>query len=441
MKSSNTRFIHPGQFDDAPEEYHQHSDNTHVVPVAIDTPQTQVQQQVAARRISDVVTFNPKQSMVPSAGILPSVMMTAAVADADPVSTGQTMMPPPYSSLFRTTPTLEQFHLKSSATRRMLAAARPNVLINSHQVDVAEEYVSPGPVYVPQHMNGNDPFCPSTRMTAPHSVSSSHCHTPATTVVHTPVHSTYTATATTTTENTSGGNSGRSLSQQEYLSASPDVATSEDIAADASSAAVKSQGSSASKRSYQQAGLPYHSNANNSDQGITTNAIIFTRPSKKKKKKVGQEKKYDKKWSEKYEELVAFHKAKGHCRVPQKYPNNPTLGIWVHNQRRKYKLGVMSFERVGLLNQIDFQWEITRGGERTDYPLSPVRRWESMFSELCAFKQKHGHFNVKIGTRLGDWVEAQRYWHDKLLAGDSSAKITKERVELLKCVGVSLTTN
>lgn len=34
-------------------------------------------------------------------------------------------------------------------------------------------------------------------------------------------------------------------------------------------------------------------------------------------------------WSERYNELLNFKKIFGHCNVPQKYKNNPQLGVWV----------------------------------------------------------------------------------------------------------------
>jgi len=39
-------------------------------------------------------------------------------------------------------------------------------------------------------------------------------------------------------------------------------------------------------------------------------------------------------WNERYAELVEFRRLNGHCQVPQRYPLNPALGKWVHNQRQ-----------------------------------------------------------------------------------------------------------
>lgn len=43
-------------------------------------------------------------------------------------------------------------------------------------------------------------------------------------------------------------------------------------------------------------------------------------------------------WNQRYKELIAFRKAHGHCRVPEKtYIPNLTLGRWVKTQRYNYK--------------------------------------------------------------------------------------------------------
>jgi hypothetical protein len=94
-------------------------------------------------------------------------------------------------------------------------------------------------------------------------------------------------------------------------------------------------------------------------------------------------------WNERFNELVEFKKANGHCLVPQRYPSNPPLGTWyvfgsisylkpcleniaskltyfltcrVNTQRRHYKLlqdgkkSCLTEERLKKLNEIGFVW-------------------------------------------------------------------------------------
>lgn len=185
-----------------------------------------------------------------------------------------------------------------------------------------------------------------------------------------------------------------------------------------------------------------------SSKPIIKKKKVASSKTKNKSKSLGV---YKRQWFQKYNELVAFQKLKGHCRVPQVYPPSPTLGTWVHNQRRKYKLGCLSSDRIQLLDRIDFQWEVSRGGERVDYPACP--KWETMFTKLCAFKNKYGHCEVSssmivgnsedVTPQLCEWVETQRYWYERFVSGSrniSSKQMTKDRAAKLECAGISWAT-
>jgi len=62
-------------------------------------------------------------------------------------------------------------------------------------------------------------------------------------------------------------------------------------------------------------------------------------------------------------ELIAFKKEFGHCNVPQRYADNPSLGQWCHNMRSAYKKvqkGMqatrnLSQDRIERLEEIGFQ--------------------------------------------------------------------------------------
>jgi hypothetical protein len=68
-------------------------------------------------------------------------------------------------------------------------------------------------------------------------------------------------------------------------------------------------------------------------------------------------------WEARLEELKAFKAAHGNCLVPIKYPPNPQLGNWVHNQRKEHKLfhenkkSTLTHERIHLLETEGFVWD------------------------------------------------------------------------------------
>jgi len=76
----------------------------------------------------------------------------------------------------------------------------------------------------------------------------------------------------------------------------------------------------------------------------------------------------DRRWNTQYAHLLEFKHQHGHCLVPQHYPPNPKLGLWVMAQRRYYKLNKgltqRHKERRQLLNRAGFVFSVDRRGPR-----------------------------------------------------------------------------
>jgi Helicase associated domain len=85
-----------------------------------------------------------------------------------------------------------------------------------------------------------------------------------------------------------------------------------------------------------------------------------------------------------YERLVAFHREKGHCRVPQNYKADPQLASWVKNLRRNRRPGkILCEENVRKLDAIGFCWE-SRAGRPIGATIeagakSPARKFRKPF--------------------------------------------------------------
>lgn len=69
-------------------------------------------------------------------------------------------------------------------------------------------------------------------------------------------------------------------------------------------------------------------------------------------------------WNQRFEELLEYKLACGHCIVNHIYPSNQKLSHWVKSQRRQYQLyrkkmpSHMTRERIRQLNQLGFVWKI-----------------------------------------------------------------------------------
>ena len=170
-------------------------------------------------------------------------------------------------------------------------------------------------------------------------------------------------------------------------------------------------------------------------------------------------------WWKFYNLLLVFKNEHGHCRVPQKELVYKGLGLWVARvsayqrqlwwrsqgffrqetlkcllfvstkQRREKKrfdkceTSSMTDLRIKHLDDVGFEWVVCWKGRDS---------WIHRYSQLVAFKKKHGH--CKVHTRpgegtpwcryetLGRWVSYQRELYGK-------GKLATDEVEKLDSIG------
>ena len=91
-------------------------------------------------------------------------------------------------------------------------------------------------------------------------------------------------------------------------------------------------------------------------------------------------------WTEKFQELCDFRRAKGHCQVPHTYAENPPLARWVKRQRYQYKLkmeekqSTMTDQRIHALEKIGFIWD------------SHAAAWAEKLHELMDYTKTRGNW-------------------------------------------------
>ncbi|KAL7557493.1 hypothetical protein ACA910_019339 [Epithemia clementina (nom. ined.)] len=142
---------------------------------------------------------------------------------------------------------------------------------------------------------------------------------------------------------------------------------------------------------------------------------------------------HDKKWDEMLNRLMAYKRENGHCLVPNRYPDDPSLGSWVSTQRRQHRILLeggneptsMTEERIARLEAIGFQWS-TKDPRHVP--------WQHRYDQLVAFKERFGHSQVPIGweenVQLSNWVSTQRQEY-KLMQKGRSSRLTSQRIDLL----------
>lgn len=137
-------------------------------------------------------------------------------------------------------------------------------------------------------------------------------------------------------------------------------------------------------------------------------------------------------WATQYEAMIRFRNENNHCFVPHNFPENPNLSSWVKRQRNQYKLMIagrhhtLTPERLSKLEEHGFVWD------------SHKAIWQERYSDLCRYKERHGHVNVPnkypADSQLGIWVKCQRRQYRLFRQGKPSS-ITMERIDQLDRIG------
>ena len=101
----------------------------------------------------------------------------------------------------------------------------------------------------------------------------------------------------------------------------------------------------------------------------------------------------DSRWMQYYEELKIFIARMQ--RYPKKGENN--LSIWCNTQRQGRKKGILSEERIALLDRIGFVWE-------QDLDAQWIKNWE----QVVFFYHQKGYWPKSNDGKLGSWCSTQR---------------------------------
>ena len=98
--------------------------------------------------------------------------------------------------------------------------------------------------------------------------------------------------------------------------------------------------------------------------------------------------------------------------------DHPMLGNWISLQRTVRKTGKLSSKRIQLLDEIGFIWD------QRDY------EWQEKYALVKQYLDENG--DAKIPARhptLGKWISTQRYEKKK-------GQLTDERIQLLDAIGI-----
>lgn len=132
------------------------------------------------------------------------------------------------------------------------------------------------------------------------------------------------------------------------------------------------------------------------------------------------------KWERKYQLAKEYYEKNGNLQVPFDYIiDDIKLGSWIVSQRRYYKNGKLSEEKVEMLNDIGMIW--TFNDER-------LLNWERNYKLAKDYYEKNGNLKVPRdyavdGVNLGAWISTQKYKYNQ-------GKLTSYEIEKLEKIGI-----
>eukprot|EP00527_Entomoneis_sp_CCMP2396_P002421 CAMPEP_0198150568 /NCGR_PEP_ID=MMETSP1443-20131203/51453_1 /TAXON_ID=186043 /ORGANISM="Entomoneis sp., Strain CCMP2396" /LENGTH=347 /DNA_ID=CAMNT_0043815913 /DNA_START=1 /DNA_END=1041 /DNA_ORIENTATION=- len=157
-------------------------------------------------------------------------------------------------------------------------------------------------------------------------------------------------------------------------------------------------------------------------------------------------------WDSMYQLLKDYNIENKHvCPCSKETYRDQNLGAWVNRQRSSYRNRQkgespessikMSDERMALLNEIGFLWEIRRA---SDNSIRDESKWGSMYQLLKDYRAEHNNHvspargEIYMGRNLGKWVDQQRTAYNRRLKGklgSSSLIMSDQRLALLNELG------
>ena len=130
-------------------------------------------------------------------------------------------------------------------------------------------------------------------------------------------------------------------------------------------------------------------------------------------------------WESMYLLAKQYYDEEGHLLIPNMYVTSEgiRLGRWLGTQRFNYKEGILSKEKIDLLEKIGIIWSV------------PDYDWKLKYDLAAKYYHDNGDllvpyiYKTSDGVALGVWIGQQRkYYRDKKLSGD--------KIDLLNQIGM-----
>lgn len=128
-------------------------------------------------------------------------------------------------------------------------------------------------------------------------------------------------------------------------------------------------------------------------------------------------------WYEKLKDAEEYHRMYGNIDIPSGFMKNGyNLGGWIGEQRRAYRNGELSGDKIEALNHFDMKWKLKE------------EKWFMMYEKVKCYLQLHDGVNLS-GSRSRE-ERKLFYWVDDQTELYRLGKLTQEKAAFLEVIGV-----
>lgn len=134
-------------------------------------------------------------------------------------------------------------------------------------------------------------------------------------------------------------------------------------------------------------------------------------------------------WDVRFELAKEYFEKNGSLDISTNYVMNGIwLGKWLSEQKKKYKAGKLSAEYVRQLETLNIVWD-------ADIQKKYDEIWEGYFHKIKAYFDQHGDI-TSIGNSAAEKDQKLNKWLQKQRRSYKDGKLSNEKIELLKSVGI-----
>ncbi len=131
-------------------------------------------------------------------------------------------------------------------------------------------------------------------------------------------------------------------------------------------------------------------------------------------------------WDKAYDSALLYFKTHGNLDVPLRFKTASgfQLGIWINEQRNRYKTDSLSKEYICRLNSLCMEWD----------KVSKKHSWDEIYLFAQQFYMEHGHLVVPTdyridGVYLSRWISSQRTLYKK-------GRLSEDKIIKLENIGM-----